>query len=533
MTYKDRLDSLDSSKIVQFKQLYQIPTASSCVDFINRYVMTFDPRLSNNKSVPFLLWPKQEEFIRWLWYLYITKKNGCVDKCRDVGASWLFIAFSVYLFLFMPGSSIGLYTLKQESCDLKDDKSSLFGKIDHVLKYLPTEFQPNVKRKFMHYANPDLDSDIGGSCGDNAGRGGRRTIYLKDEAAFYVHPELVQAAISENSDCIIDVSTHSATGTLFYTKVTSGAVPVFIFDWWDCPTHDQAWYDAKRKEAEAFGTLHIFKREIERDAAASIDAVVCPSSWVNSSFNHQVETRGRKVAGLDVADEGSDTNALVGMDGNVFGFVDEWNGEDVTETAERAFWKCVDMEYDELRYDSIGVGAGIRGPIRKIIEICHTDKAEIERKLSKCVNLEAKESLWKQLKRVTIAINMKIRGWAASGAVVRPNETDYADKTNKILFDNPKAQAYWKIREEFRKTYRYTNGTDDDTVDVIMIKNPERLPIINKLVRELSQPQHGLTSAGKLTIHKKPKGTKSPNLCEAYVISRCEIEPEWIPWGVV
>ena len=190
----------------------------------------------------------------------------------------------------------------------------------------------------MYLKNLRLGSDIAGSSGDNPGRGGRRTMIMTDEEAFYQRAEVIEAALSETSNCRISVSTHSGTNSLFYRKCQSG-MPRFIFNWWDDPRNTKEWYDAKRKDAEDKGLLHIFMREIERDAGASLESVVCPSAWVASlaKGNSEFRKSGKIIAALDPANEGGDTHGFVVMNGNEIIYADESGHGDPGDATDEFF----------------------------------------------------------------------------------------------------------------------------------------------------------------------------------------------------
>ena len=44
-------------------------------DFINDWMMTHDPRLFP-AEIPFLMWPRQEDFIKWLFDHWRQKDDG-------------------------------------------------------------------------------------------------------------------------------------------------------------------------------------------------------------------------------------------------------------------------------------------------------------------------------------------------------------------------------------------------------------------------------------------------------------------------
>jgi hypothetical protein len=508
ISYKERLQILTKTSILnKYKALYTIPTAESCIDFINRFCFTYDPRRKEgDKVIPFELFPKQEEFIVWLWERVRYKKNGIVDKCRDVGATWCFVAFSVWLLLFHADYSVGFFTYKESECDRIGDVSTLFEKVRFILSKLPIMFRSMILDKYMHIKNLENGSDIAGASGKNPGRSGRRTIFFKDESAFYEQEESIEAALSETTDVQIDVSTHKGIDTLFYRKIEAGETDTFVFNWWDNPQHSQEWYDRKKQKAIAEGLIHNFKREIERDPYGSIDSILMPVSWLNMVVENEALEDGKIIAGLDVADEGRDTNVLTIRKGNNLVYIEEWGDGDTGKTADRAFWKAIEYECNEFRYDAIGVGAGIKARVRQIKE-------------------ENKDN--------EIVQKIKVKGWNASGAVVRPKATDYNDIPNKNMFENAKAQAYWKMRDYVYNTYCKMIGEKYDSSMIISFNGIKDSNKRLKLIGEMSQIQHKTSSSGRMMIEKKPKGKKSPNICESVIINWAEIEAEWLSWEVI
>ncbi len=505
---KEKLQIInDKEKLFEIKKFYSIPLIESCIDFINEWVFIYDPWNENDKVLPFHLFNKQEEFLCWLWDRYKKREDGAVDKCRDVGATWTFVAFSIWILLFQKNISIAFFTFKALECHRIGDISTLFGKANFILDRLPKEFKEDVESKLMYLRNKETNSDIVGAAGDNPLRSNRRSIIFKDESAFYEQAEMIDAAMSESSNCKIDISTHAGTNTVFYNKVTSGALPVFIFDWYDNPIHTQEWFDKRKKKALLEGTYHIFQREILRNAQASIASVLIPSEWVNSSKQCEIRLTGKKIVSLDVADEGTDTNALCSIDGNVLMDLDEWQTPDPNVSARKTFFKAVEVGADEIRFDCIGVGAGVKAGFNSIIEELQKDPDKNQK-----------------------ALNIRIIGWSAAGKVIRPKDNDYGDrgegeKTNEELFENAKAQAYFKIQNEFLHTFHYINNEKYDETKLICFKDVMSHRLFNKFVNELSQPIQKLSARGKTLIDKKGKG-KSPNLADCYMIARAELEPE-------
>lgn len=159
-------------------------------DFIAHWFWTYDPRnpeIGLPAAVPFVLFKRQREFIDWLHEGWKGREDGLVEKSRDMGVSWLCMAFGVWMWAFYPGTTIGFGSRKEEYVDDLSDPKSLFWKGRFAIEMLPAEFQPagwNVKKHapFMALVNPENQSVVVGEAGDNIGRGARTSVYFVDEA---------------------------------------------------------------------------------------------------------------------------------------------------------------------------------------------------------------------------------------------------------------------------------------------------------------------------------------------------------------
>ncbi|WP_337036901.1 hypothetical protein [Enterobacter asburiae] len=79
--------------------------------FVIDWGMTFDPRnaeIGLPVSIPFLLLPKQEEWLDWLYVRWKNTEDGLTEKSRDMGLSWLCIAAAMHMLLFSHGNVVGL-----------------------------------------------------------------------------------------------------------------------------------------------------------------------------------------------------------------------------------------------------------------------------------------------------------------------------------------------------------------------------------------------------------------------------------------
>jgi len=475
--------------------------------FITDWGCTSDPRnveIGLPVVVPFLLFPRQVEFVDWVVESWRNRRPGVTPKSRESGVSWLACALAATLCLFNDGMAIGFGSRKEEYVDKLGSPKALFWKVRQFVELLPVEFRGGFDGKrdapHMRVHFRESGSIITGEAGDNIGRGDRAGIYFVDEAAYVEHPDLIEAALSQTTNCRIDVSTPNGLGGPFYTKVTKWpAERVFRFHWRDDPRKDQAWYDKQVEELDPV----VVAQELDIDFAASVEGVLIPSSWVQAAIDADkvlgIEPSGDKFGALDVADEGRDRCAFVGAHGWLVEHLEEWSGkgDDIFGTVQRTFDICDKLKYGTFRYDADGLGAGVRGDARVINET----RAE----------------------RTTRLDAVAYRG---SGEVQDPDKlVPGTNRTNADYFGNAKAQAWWALRHRFQYTHRvveaFKSGKRIDELlgdlDKIIVI-PKRLKLQGKLVEELSQPTYTLNGVGKIIVDKTPDGSTSPNLADALVI---------------
>jgi phage terminase large subunit len=283
------------------------------VEFIRDWGMTTDPRnaeIGLPVTVPFVLFPKQEAFIEWLYARWKNREDGLGEKSRDMGISWLCVAFGVWMWRFHAGAVIGFGSRKEEYVDKIGDPKSLFWKARQFINLLPVELRPRGYDEkscapFMRILNPENGAAMVGEAGDNIGRGNRTSIYFKDESAFYDHPDAIDAALSQTSNCKIDISTPNGNGNPFYRKRHSGRIPVFTFHWRDDPRKDDAWYERQKSILDPV----VLAQEVDIDYNASATDAFIPGELVlkaQALGPADVEPVGCWIIGVDAAHMGND-----------------------------------------------------------------------------------------------------------------------------------------------------------------------------------------------------------------------------------
>lgn len=493
-----------------------------CAEFIMHWMDTYDPRREYLKWLPFVCFTKQADFLDFLLSCLRDKQSGLTEKARDMGATWLSCAFTIWVWLFVKDTAIGWGSRKQDLVDRIGDASSIFEKLRQLIDRLPRVFLPagwdrSKHANLMKLINPSNGSTVIGEIGDNIGRGGRTTLYFKDESAHYEHPEAIQAALDDNTHVQIDISSVAGLGNVFHRKREAGIdwpdrkpgyTRVFVFDWSDHPEKTQEWYDLRRAKAEREGMLHMFAQEVERNYASALVGTIIPMEWILAARDaHLVipDMRGGpRHGGFDVADEGGDRNAFCEIDGVVLDYCEEWGAPDPGVSARKVIGHFQSFNPRAVvYYDSIGIGA--------------TVKAEFNR-LSQDKSIRLPELI----------------GWNAGAKVNSPFARVIPDDDNSPLnqdfFSNFKAQAWWSVRSRFLRTWqRVRQGIMHPPEQCISISTKN--PLYLKLEKELAQPVMVRDSKLRMVIDKKPEGTVSPNLADCAVMGY--FPPEDLNIGVL
>lgn len=409
--WRDRLAKLEAlrqepARVAAIKEWYR----DHPVDFINDWGVTFDPRNVGSgrpTTMPFLLFPRQAEFIGWVKERCERREDGLVEKSRDMGISWCCIGFAVWMWCFQAGSVIGFGSRKEDLVDKLGDPDSLFWKVRFFIDNLPWEFKPkgydsNKHAPFMRIQNVPGESVIRGEAGKNIGRGGRAAIYFKDEAAHFEQPESIDAALSQTTNVQIDVSTPNGEGNPFWQKAHDGKTKKFVFDWRDDPRKDQDWYN-KQKDARSKVAL---AQEVDRDYSASISNSFISGDVVTAAMHRgpaDFRIVGGLRVGLDVARFGDDRCVLTFRRGRVLVKQVKWGKVNIESTAGRAkveierFIDATGATLEQIAVDVIGVGAGAADLLRGWFKHLVVDvNASIALNNGKHYNLRA--FMWDQMK---------------------------------------------------------------------------------------------------------------------------------------
>jgi len=479
------------------------------VFFIDNFCSTQDPRLAN-PNIPFFLFPKQKELINFFEDLYKQKRRGLLDKSRDIGATWLVCAFLVKHWLFDYDFVGSVGSRKAELVDKKGDPKCIFHKIRQLIETLPKWLQPYGWQKLdkkMLIGNPLTRSVISGEGGDQLGRGGRSSFYVVDESAFIERSIVVIGALSQNTDCLLQISTPNGTNNEFYRSIVSGNYPRMTIHWKDDPRKNKwvlgdeigygwdapqgaiyPWYERQCLDLNPI----VIAQELDLDYSASVEGILVRSIWVRAAVNAhfkipEIKGRGDIYTGLDVAAGGNNKSVLTIRQGSfTYQEIHRWGDLNPVQLAYTVDDILRKLGVKHLIFDSDGVGMGTSGAFDMI-----------------------------ENKPYTVT---PFHGASTEGLedIVINGE----DKTAKEKFYNNRAYAWGSLAERFRKTYAVIEGLADYPADELI-----SIPNENTLITQLSQPTIKYSTNGKILLTPKNLLASSPDEADSLVYAFCQSMP--------
>jgi phage terminase large subunit len=501
-----------ADKIAWVKRYYA-RDAETMADFINDWGYTIDPRLvdANVSSVlAFALWPKQREMIRWILGCLKDRKPGVVVKSRDVGASWVTMALLCTLCIFRNGFAAGVGSAVEIKIDRTGDPDTLFYKIRSFLEYLPAEFNAGFSEDKTsadkRVSFPLTGSSITGEAGDQAGRGGRKTIFIVDESAHFEHPKIIDKNLSRNTNCRIDLSSVNGMNNSFYVRAHNPAIRRFNFTTRDDPRITPELLAKMEAEMDPV----TFAQEVMCDWRASLEGGIIPHEWAAACIDIDkflgIEMGGAQRAALDIADRGNDLCAMAGLKGRRVNHLSQWSGKgsDTGYSVQKAMRIAEDLGLGSFEYDADGMGgAAVHSDARLINEA----RSETQAKL-------VKPTPGEYFAHGTIG-TVPYRG---SEAVIRPEAIVPGTKRKaKDMFANRKAQTWYEGRLACYAAWQARRGKPYDPERLLCI--PSDLEHCDLLVNQLAQATAKETLTGKLQVDKNPDDVSSPDLADAVLMA--------------
>jgi hypothetical protein len=228
--------------------------------FIQKYVYIED-RDSEQLASVFRLWDKQKEALE----SFVNNRLNIVLKARQLGLTWLALAFAVWKIVFNGGYQVVALSKTE------DDAKELIRRVVFVLRHLPPwmtiestkdtrdvdclKWESTTMSVTIHHADISVFNSF--PAGQNSGRSFTANLVIMDEWAFQQWAREIWAAAyptinRPTGGKVIGLSTAKRL-TLFediWTAATRGlnTFSRIFLPWWTDPRRTEEWYEQTKKD---------------------------------------------------------------------------------------------------------------------------------------------------------------------------------------------------------------------------------------------------------------------------------------------
>jgi hypothetical protein len=267
----------DINKIEEFEKNY---CKNNAEYFIENYVYIED-RDSDTLASIFKLWDGQKQALHG----FINKRLNIVLKARQLGLTWLALAFSVHNILFCAGYQVVALSKTE------DDAKELIRRVVFILRHLPdwliTEQTKDNNKGGLKWASTTMSVTIHHTdisvfnsfpAGQNSGRSFTANLVMMDEWAFQQWAREIWAAAyptinRPTGGKVIGLSTAKRM-TLFeeiWRKATQGlnTFNKIFLSWRTDPRRTDEWYEQTKKDLGELTTLQEYPNTPEEAFTAS------------------------------------------------------------------------------------------------------------------------------------------------------------------------------------------------------------------------------------------------------------------------
>jgi hypothetical protein len=281
--------------------------------WIDAEVFIEQPQGTDVTLIPFHLWPAQQDALK----VIESTLQVIILKARQLGLSWLVIAYAVWLCLWHRNQTVLVFSKDQDSANEIVRRA---GVVYKNLKNKPCQLvTDNVTQ--LAFDNGSRIKSFAAT--EDAGSSFTASLIILDEFAKMRYAETLYTSVKptiNDGGRVVIISTAKGEGNPFH-KLWDGAVkginalrPIFI-PWSARPGRDAAWY--ARAESDAISSAH-HKQEYPGDAAEAFTLVgeerFLPSMILWDALKENLPALGREpmVLGMD-AGVSNDSFGLVGV----------------------------------------------------------------------------------------------------------------------------------------------------------------------------------------------------------------------------
>jgi len=225
------------------------------VFFINNFLFTYDPRNEGGgQHIPFILYDYQEEAVPIIQEHINNGQDLLIEKSRDMGASWLFLAVAFWGLRFQEWISL-MGSRNEKFVDTRGNMDSLFEKLRYMDRMLPEwlklGFKEGISDKSLLLINPKDKSTISGESNNSYfGTAGRYNFILFDEFSKWEQTDdIAWRSCGDATPCRIANSTPSDRGmNCHFYKLIEQGIDKLTLHWTKHPDKNRGLYYERAEE---------------------------------------------------------------------------------------------------------------------------------------------------------------------------------------------------------------------------------------------------------------------------------------------
>lgn len=253
-----RLDVLRQCEIdPEFRDGIQEICRQDIIFWVKVFVWQFNPKMKGaeaHKAVePFIPWECQVDMMlarpteddpdnKGILWVYENDKTAVVQKSREMGVSWWFLIFQVWLSIYQDNSQ-ALNISRNEKMVDSASPDSLFWKLDFIHKWLPSWMTGPIVDQTMYISYERSGSFITGEPSTGAaGVGGRSGVAFVDEFPRIKEDVAVRQGTASTAEARYFNGTHQGTETEFYKLTITPEIVQLILHWSSHPEKRKGLY---------------------------------------------------------------------------------------------------------------------------------------------------------------------------------------------------------------------------------------------------------------------------------------------------
>lgn len=263
--------------------------AQSFPYFVHMYCQIYDAEAKN--WIPFKLWKEQYDVAK----LAMTHKLLIALKARQIGMTWLFLAFGLWLMLFHPIATILIFSKRDDEAVYLLGEERLRGMYTRLPAWMQAEAATTASSHVWQLSNGSVARAFPTTGGD----GYTATFVLVDEADLVPDLPRLMRAVKPTIDAggwlaMISRSNKDEPNSLFkniyrVAKQGTNEWKAVFLAWWVRPERTSAWYEALKNDTQQnTGSLDdVYEQYPATDEEAlrprELDKRI-PAAWLNECY---------------------------------------------------------------------------------------------------------------------------------------------------------------------------------------------------------------------------------------------------------